>query len=112
VLSTTVAAHDSCPAVLCQTRSSILILQAVQETPGSGSRRDSCPYPMTVSKLRIMEGGANGDDIEMPAAFDGGGLGAAAAATPAARRFGLQMSPPNAAARQVCLFCLLCQPML
>lgn len=39
---------------------------------------------------------------ELPEAFDGGGLGVAAAATPAASPFGLQMSPPNAAARKVC----------
>lgn len=45
----------------------------------------------------------------MPEAFDGGGLGDAAAATPAASRFGMQMSPHNAAARQVgprhCVLC-------
>jgi hypothetical protein len=38
---------------------------------------------------------------KMPEAFDGGGLCDAAAATPAASRFGMQMSPHNAAARQV-----------
>jgi hypothetical protein len=38
---------------------------------------------------------------KMPEAFDGGGLSDAAAATPAASRFGMQMSPHNVAARQV-----------
>ena len=38
---------------------------------------------------------------KMPEAFDGGGLCDAAAATPAAGRFGMQMSPHNAATREV-----------
>lgn len=93
------------------TPSLCLFLQAALQTPDSrDSRRDSASYPMTVSKLRITEGfgGAGDGKNEMPDAFDGGGLVGAAVATPAARRFGLQMSPPNAAAREVCVQCCDC----
>ena len=58
-----------------------------------------------ITRMRLMAGMLLLHIGKMPEAFDGGGLGDAAAATPAASRFGMQMSPHNAAARQVSPIC-------